>query len=232
MSLSRRGFLMSVGSGVLAASAPALVKAASAAAEAYSLPKLGYSYDALAPVISAETMELHHSKHAAGYARNLNKLIPGSVFDGKSLEDVIKTAASDRAKHQTVLNNAGQHWNHSEFWKMLVPGGSGMPGSLEKAIKSDFGSYDAFREEFIAVSGSQFGSGWGWLAADASGKLVVMSTPNGENPLVHDMVPLLGIDVWEHAYYVDYRNRRKDYIAATLDNLVNWDYVAARLANA
>ncbi|WP_170754396.1 superoxide dismutase [Ruegeria lacuscaerulensis] len=231
MTLSRRGFLASAGSGLLVAATPALARSVSAG-EAYSLPSLDYSYYALEPVIGAETMELHHSKHAAGYARNLNKLIPGTSLEGQSLESIIKTAAADRGKYQTVLNSAGQHWNHSEFWKMLVPGGTGVPGALKKKIEGDFGSFEAFREQFINVSSKQFGSGWGWLAVDTSGKLVVLSTPNGENPLVHDMFPLLGVDVWEHAYYVDYRNRRKEYIAAVVDGIVNWEYVDARLSNA
>lgn len=231
MTLTRRNFLTTTGSGVLVAAAPTLARA-TAAKEAFYLPKLDYAYDALSPVIGAETMELHHSKHAAGYARNLNKLIPGSALEGKSLEDIVKAAAADRGQYQTVLNNAGQHWNHSEFWKMMTPGGTGMPGALKAAIDASFGSYEAFRDTFIKTAGAQFGSGWGWLAMDKTGKLVVMSTPNGENPLVHDMVPLLGVDVWEHAYYVDYRNRRKDYIAAFIDNVVNWDYVAARMAAA
>ncbi|WP_170771777.1 superoxide dismutase [Ruegeria lacuscaerulensis] len=231
MSLTRRGFLASAGSGLLVAAAPAFAKKANAA-EIYTLPSLDYSHSALEPVIGAETMELHHGKHAAGYARNLNKLIPGTSLEGQSLEDIIKTAAADRGTYQTVLNNAGQHWNHTEFWKMLVPGGTGVPGSLQKKIESDFGSFEEFREQLVNVSSKQFGSGWGWLAIDNSGKLVVLSTPNGENPLVHDMVPLLGIDVWEHAYYVDYRNRRKEYVAAVVDSIVNWEYVNARLANA
>ncbi|WP_350333083.1 superoxide dismutase [Coralliovum pocilloporae] len=231
MTMSRRKFLTATGAGLLIAGAPSFTHRA-LAGEAFSLPKLDYSYDALSPVIGAETMELHHSKHAASYARNLNKLIPGSKLDGLSLEEIVKAAAADRGKYQVVLNNAGQHWNHSEFWKMMTPRGTGMPGSLEKAIKADFGSFEAFRDQFIKVSGGQFGSGWGWLSINKSGKLVVTSTPNGENPLVDDMMPLLGVDVWEHAYYVDYRNRRKEYIAAFVDKLVNWDYVASRMARA
>jgi len=199
---------------------------------AFELPALPYAHDALAPVMSAETLEFHHDKHHNAYVVNGNKLLEGSGLEGKSLEEVVVASYGDSAK-AGLFNNAAQHWNHIEFWKMMKKNGGGnLPGELEKKIVEDFGSVDAFKEAFVQAGVTQFGSGWCWLAMDKSGKLVVTKTPNAENPLVHGQTPLLGCDVWEHSYYIDYRNARPDYVKAFLDSLVNWEYVAERFSKA
>jgi Fe-Mn family superoxide dismutase len=199
---------------------------------AFELPALPYAHDALAPVMSAETLEFHHDKHHNAYVVNGNKLLEGSGLEGKSLEEVVVASYGDAAK-AGLFNNAAQHWNHIEFWQMMKKNGGGnIPGELEKKIVEDFGSVDAFKEAFIQAGVTQFGSGWCWLAMDKSGKLVVTKTPNAENPLVHGQTPLLGCDVWEHSYYIDYRNARPDYVKAFLDSLVNWEYVAERFSKA
>ena len=199
---------------------------------ALELPALPYAYDALAPVMSAETLEFHHDKHHNAYVVNGNKLLEGSGLEGKSLEEVVVASYGDAAK-AGLFNNAAQHWNHIEFWKMMKKNGGGnIPGELEKKIVEDFGSVDAFKEAFIQAGVTQFGSGWCWLALDKSGKLVVTKTPNAENPLVHGQTPLLGCDVWEHSYYIDYRNARPDYVKAFINDLVNWEYVAERFSKA
>jgi Fe-Mn family superoxide dismutase len=195
----------------------------------FSLPDLPYSYDALAPYMSRETLEFHHDKHHKAYVDNGNKLLAGSEWEGKSLEEVVKGSFG---KNAGLFNNAGQHYNHNHFWKWMKPSGGGkIPGKLEKQIVSDLGSVDKMKEDFIQAGVGQFGSGWCWLALKG-GKIVVMKTPNGENPLVHGAIPILGCDVWEHSYYIDYRNRRPDYLKAFVDNLVNWEYVAEMLAAA
>ena len=187
----------------------------------FTLPDLPYPYDALQPYMSRETLEFHHDKHHAAYVNTGNNLLKGSEFEGKSLEEVVK---GSYGKNQALFNNAGQHYNHLHFWQWMKPNGGGaIPGKLERKIKEDLGGVDKFKEDFIAAGVGQFGSGWAWLAAKG-GKLVIMKTPNGENPLVHDALPVLGCDVWEHSYYIDYRNRRPDYLKAFLENLVNWEY--------
>ncbi|MBA8821237.1 superoxide dismutase [Ochrobactrum sp. P6BS-III] len=190
---------------------------------AFELPALPYDYEALAPFMSRETLELHHDKHHQAYVTNGNKLLEGSGLEGKSLEDVVKESYG---KNQGLFNNAGQHYNHIHFWKWMKKGGGGtkLPGKLEKAIESDLGGYAKFREDFIAAGVGQFGSGWAWLSVK-NGKLEISKTPNGENPLVHGAKPILGVDVWEHSYYVDYRNLRPKYLEAFVDSLINWDYV-------
>jgi superoxide dismutase, Fe-Mn family len=190
---------------------------------AFELPDLPYSYDALAPYMSAETLEFHHDKHHLTYVNTGNKLLEGSGLEGKSVEEVVKGAYG---KNQGLFNNAGQHFNHIHFWNWMRPNGGGnrVPERVMKAIESDIGSFDKFREDFINAGVTQFGSGWCWLAVK-DGKLEVMKTPNGENPLVHGGTPILGCDVWEHSYYIDYRNRRPDYLAAWVDHLINWEYV-------
>lgn len=199
---------------------------------ALELPALPYAYDALAPVMSAETLEFHHDKHHNAYVVNGNKLLEGSGLEGKSLEEIVVASYGDAAK-AGLFNNAAQHWNHIEFWQMMKKNGGGnIPGELEKKIVEDFGSVDAFKEAFIQAGVTQFGSGWCWLALDKSGKLVVTKTPNAENPLVHGQTPLLGCDVWEHSYYIDYRNARPDYVKAFINGLVNWEYVAERFSKA
>ena len=198
---------------------------------AFELPDLPYDYEALAPYMSAKTLHLHHDKHHQAYVTNLNNLIEGTEFAGKSLEDIVTGSYGDAAK-QGIFNNAGQHWNHNLFWRIMRKGGGGSPGGeLAKRIDDAFGSFDAFKEQFKTAGVTQFGSGWAWLAVQDD-QLKVLKTPNGENPLVHGMRPILGVDVWEHAYYVDYENRRPEYLAAFLNNLVNWDEVEAELHKA
>ncbi len=189
----------------------------------FQLPDLPYPKDALAPYMSAETLDFHHGKHHAAYVAKLNAAIEGTAHAGKSLEDVIRSAKGG------LFDNAAQHYNHSFFWKCLTPGGGGAPGGdLGAAIDRDFGSYETFRAEFAQTCAGQFGSGWGWLV-HKDGKLSVMSTANADLPLVHGASALLTIDVWEHAYYIDYRNARPKFIETILDSLVNWDFVAANL---
>ncbi|MFN0262813.1 superoxide dismutase [Tepidamorphus sp. 3E244] len=190
---------------------------------AFELPDLPYAYDALSPYMSAETLEFHHDKHHNTYVETGNKLLEESDLKGKSLEEVVK---GSHGKNQPLFNNAAQHYNHLHFWNWMKPNGGGdsLPGSLEKAVTSDIGSFDEFRGQFIEAGKGQFGSGWCWLAVKG-GKLKIMKTPNGENPLVNGATPILGCDVWEHSYYIDYRNRRPDYLAAFVDHLINWEYV-------
>ena len=198
---------------------------------AFELPDLPYDYEALAPYMSAKTLHLHHDKHHQAYVTNLNNLIEGTEFAGKSLEDIVTGSYGDAAK-QGIFNNAGQHWNHNLFWRIMKKGGGGNPGGeLAKRIDDAFGSFESFKEQFKTAGVTQFGSGWAWLAVQGD-QLKVMKTPNGENPLVHGMRPILGVDVWEHSYYVDYENRRPESVAAFRNNLVNWDEVEAELHKA
>lgn len=198
---------------------------------AFTLPELPYAHDALAPYMGKETLELHHGKHHQAYVTNLNNLIAGSELEGKSLEEVVKASYGDASK-AGIFNNAGQHWNHNLFWRIMKKGGGGKPGGeLAKRIDHDFGGLEKLAEQFKTAAVTQFGSGWAWLSVDGD-KLKVTKTPNGENPLVHGMKPILGIDVWEHAYYLDYRNRRPDYVSAFLGNLVSWDEVEAEMTKA
>ena len=188
----------------------------------FSLPELPYAYDALQPYMSAETLEYHHDKHHQTYVTTGNKLLEGSEFEGKSLEEIVKGAYG---VNQALFNNAGQHFNHLHFWNWMKPdGGGAIPGALEKKITEDLGGVDKMKEDLIQAGVTQFGSGWAWIAVK-NGKLEIMKTPNGESPLVHGAKPILGVDVWEHSYYIDYRNRRPDYLKAFIDNLVNWEYV-------
>ena len=191
---------------------------------AFTLPDLPYSYDALAPYMSRETLEYHHDKHHKAYVDNGNKLLAGTEWEGKSLEEIVKGSFG---KNPGLFNNAGQHYNHIHFWKWMKPNGGGdkLPGALEKQITSDLGGVAKFKEDFAQAGVTQFGSGWAWLALK-DGKLAILKSANGENPLVQGATPLLGVDVWEHSYYIDYRNRRPDYLKAFVDHLVNWDYVA------
>jgi superoxide dismutase, Fe-Mn family len=190
---------------------------------ALELPALPYAYDALAPYMSKETLEYHHDKHHQAYVTTGNNLLKGGDLENKSLEEIVKGSFN---KNAPLFNNAAQHYNHLHFWKWMKPGGGGdkIPGALQKKIESDLGGVAKMREDFSAAGMGQFGSGWAWIAVK-DGKLAIMKTPNGENPLVHGATPILGCDVWEHSYYIDYRNRRADYLKAFLDSLVNWDYV-------
>ncbi|WP_282015156.1 superoxide dismutase [Marinifilum flexuosum] len=196
---------------------------------AFELPKLAYSYDALEPHIDARTMEIHHSKHHAGYTNNLNAAIAGTDLEGKSIEDIL----ANISKHSVaVRNNGGGFYNHDLFWKVMSPNGGGKPvGDLLTAIEKDFGSFDAFKEEFSKAAATRFGSGWAWLVKHADGKLVVTSTANQDNPLmdVADVkgTPILGLDVWEHAYYLKFQNRRPDYISVFWE-VINWEEVVKR----
>jgi Fe-Mn family superoxide dismutase len=190
---------------------------------AFELPPLPYDYDALQPYMSRETLEFHHDKHHQAYVTAGNNLLKDSGLDGKSLTKVVKASYG---KNQPLFNNAGQHYNHLHFWQWMKKGGGGksLPGRLQKAVDSDLGGYDKLRTDFIQAGVGQFGSGWAWIAFK-DGKLTIMKTPNGENPLVHGGRPLLGCDVWEHSYYIDYRNARPKYLEAWFDNLVNWEHV-------
>ncbi len=198
---------------------------------AHQLPALPYDLDALEPHISRSTLEFHHGKHHAAYVANLNKAIEGSELEGKSLEEVITAVAGD-ANKAGIFNNAAQVWNHSFYWQCMKPGGGGAPsGALADKINADFGSFEKFVEAFKTAGATQFGSGWAWLILE-NGQLKVTKTPNADLPLAHGQKALLTMDVWEHAYYLDYQNRRPDYISTFLDKLVNWDFVAANLASA
>ncbi|EJF84070.1 superoxide dismutase [Mn] [Bartonella elizabethae Re6043vi] len=190
---------------------------------AFELAALPYDYDALAPYMSRETLEYHHDKHHLAYLTNTNNLIKDAGLENESLEEIVKKSFG---KNVGLFNNAAQYYNHNHFWNWMKKDGGGqkLPEKLAKAIESDLGGYDKFRTDFIATAGAQFGSGWAWVAVK-DGKLEIMKTPNGENPLVHDAQPILGVDVWEHSYYIDYRNARPKYLEAFVDHLINWDYV-------
>ena len=198
---------------------------------AHQLPELPYSLDALEPHISRNTLEFHYGKHHAGYVTNLNNLVTGTDLEAKTLDDTILAVAGDASK-AGIFNNAAQVWNHTFYWQGMKPNGGGQPtGALAARIDADFGSFDAFKEQFKAAGATQFGSGWAWLVLD-NGVLKITKTPNADLPLAHGQKALLTMDVWEHAYYLDYQNRRPDYMTTFLDKLVNWDFVAANLAAA
>jgi Fe-Mn family superoxide dismutase len=200
---------------------------------AFELPNLPYAHDALASKhMSQETLELHHGKHHNGYVTTLNSLTEGTPLADKPLEDVVKETFG-KPDQKKIFNQAGQHWNHVLFWQAISPkgGGDALPGKLEAKIREDFGSLDAFKEAFKQAGATHFGSGWAWLVLK-DGKLTVYSTPNAENPLAHGDHALLGCDVWEHSYYLDFRNRKPDYVQNFLDNLVNWEFVESRLMQA
>tara|TARA_B100000676_G_scaffold279761_1_gene303355 strand:+ start:66 stop:659 length:594 start_codon:yes stop_codon:yes gene_type:complete len=190
----------------------------------FELPKLDYSNDSLAPIMSEETLDLHHGKHHQTYITNLNNFIKDTEMSSMSLEDIIIKSSKDKNKIG-IFNNASQHWNHNLFWKCMKPNGGGlMPPRLEKKIVEDFGSLDQFKKEFVQAGITQFGSGWCWLSLKDE-KLIVTKTANAANPLIEDMKPILGCDVWEHSYYIDYRNKRPDYLNNFFDKLINWEYV-------
>ena len=196
----------------------------------FKLPDLPYAYDALQPYMSAETLQFHHDKHHQAYVDTGNKLLQGSGLESKSLEEIVKAAYAN--KNQGLINNAGQHYNHTHFWNWMKKGGGGnkLPGKLEKLVQ-DYGGFDKMRSDFINAGVTQFGSGWAWLAI-RDGKLEVAKTPNGENPLMHGAQPILGCDVWEHSYYIDHRNARPKYLEAWFDNLINWDHVESMIDQA
>ncbi|HOF04696.1 MAG TPA: superoxide dismutase [Syntrophales bacterium] len=195
---------------------------------AITLPELPYGRDALTPYISADTLEFHHGKHHRTYVDNANKLLAGTALENASPEDIIRKTAGDPAQ-AGIFNNVAQAWNHSFYWQGIKPGGGGAPaGKIAALISSAWGGYDKFAEELKNAGLTQFGSGWAWLVLDG-GALKIVKTANADNPLARGMKPLLTIDVWEHAYYLDYQNRRADYLAAVIDKLINWDFVNANL---
>ncbi len=194
----------------------------------HELPKLDYSKDALSPIMSEETLDLHHGKHHQTYITNLNNFIKDTDMENMSLENIIINSSKDSSK-VGIFNNASQHWNHNLFWKCMMPNGGGnIPSKLEKRIITDFGSVDEFKKEFKNAGITQFGSGWCWLSI-SNGKLVVTKTANAENPLIKNMKPILGCDVWEHSYYIDYRNKRPEYLDKFIENLINWEFVESLL---
>lgn len=194
---------------------------------AYSLPELPYAYDALEPNFDARTMEIHHTKHHQGYTNNVNAALEGHAFADLEIEEVLgRINEVPEEKKQAVINNGGGYANHKLFWTILSPNGGGQPtGGLADAITATFGSFDAFKEAFAKAAATRFGSGWAWLSVDGGGNLKLHSTPNQDSPLMDGLTPILGLDVWEHAYYLNYQNRRPDYISAFW-NVVNWDQVS------
>ena len=199
---------------------------------AFELPDLPYAHDALAAGgMSKETLEYHHDLHHKAYVDNGNKLIDGTEWAGKTLEQIITgTYNASSVAQSGIFNNISQLWNHNQFWEMMGPSGRDMPGELESRLKDAFGSVDKFKADFAAAGAGQFGSGWCWLVAEKDGTLKVTKTENGVNPLCFGQTALLGCDVWEHSYYIDFRNKRPAYLSNFLENLVNWENVASRLA--
>ena len=198
---------------------------------AFELPPLPYPKDGLEPHMSSRTLEFHHGKHHATYVATLNKLVENTPFASQPLEEIIRATAKDESKVQ-IFNNAAQSWNHTFFWNCMRPRGGGQPsGDVLKAIEQAFGGFDKFKQQFKEAAVSQFGSGWAWLVLDG-GTLKVPKTPNAVDPLAQGQTALLTCDVWEHAYYLDYQNRRPDFVQTFLDNLVNWEFVAKNLAKA
>lgn len=196
---------------------------------AITLPDLPYEKDALEPAISARTLEFHHDKHHHAYVAKLNELIRGTSLEGEDLEAIIMKTAIDTGR-QTIFNNAAQVWNHTFYWNCMKPGGGGKPmGEIASRINTDLGGFEDFANEFKNAGTTQFGSGWAWLVVD-NGKLKITKTPNADNPLTKNQRPLLTVDVWEHAYYLDYQNRRADYINTFIEKLINWDFVNANLS--
>jgi len=197
---------------------------------AITLPKLPYAQDALEPLISSRTLDFHHGKHHNAYVENTNKMIEGTALAKADLETIIDATFGDKAK-SGLFNNAAQAWNHSFYWKCMKPGGGGVPtGAILKKIDTAFGGYEKFVEAFKAAGATQFGSGWAWLVL-RSNKLEIIKTANADTPVAHGLKPLLTVDVWEHAYYLDYQNRRPIYLGAFVDKLINWDFVNANLGS-
>jgi Fe-Mn family superoxide dismutase len=198
---------------------------------AFDLPDMPYAHDALAGLgMSAETMEFHHDLHHKAYVDNGSKLIVGTEWENANLEDIVTgTYAAGSVAQNGIFNNASQHWNHMQFWEMMSPSGAAMPSELEAALTDSFGSVDAFKTAFSAAGAGQFGAGWCWLVKNANGGLEVTKTENGVNPLCFGQTALLGCDVWEHSYYIDFRNKRPVYLSNFLDKLVNWENVASRM---
>ena len=195
----------------------------------FSLPPLPYDEGALAPAISSDTLAVHHGAHHKTYVEKTNKLVEKKGLQGKTLLEVVKRGFANK-EDPGLFNNSAQAWNHTFYWHSMTPGGGGQPrGALKAAIEKDFGGFDAFKKEFAKAAAEQFGSGWAWLVADGP-KLKIMATGNADTPIVHNVTPLLTIDVWEHAYYLDYKNKRPDYIAAWMDKVANWSFAADNFA--
>ena len=227
--VNRREFIARSAVGAAALAAAGVIGFPSAArADEIVLPKLPYAENALEPYISARTISFHYGKHHAGYVKNTNKLIKGTPFEKESLEKII-VATVDKPDQVNLFNNAAQVWNHTFYWNSMKPSGGAPGGALLKQIEADFGSLDKLREEFLKTAVSQFGSGWGWLVVDG-GKLKVIKTGNADTPIAHGLKPILTIDVWEHAYYLDYQNLRAKYVKGLLDHLMNWDFAAKNFA--
>ncbi len=226
----RRRFLLGLGLGGAALAAPSILRAQTAAPPKFPQPALPYEYPALAPVIGAQTVELHYARHHAGQYATMNRLIVGRRYESmNSLVQIVQQSSLVPAD-AAVFNNAGQALNHDIYWPQFTPGGPKEPsGALKAKIDSDLGGFDKMKTDLIALSAGIFGSGWGWIAQDGAGKLVLMATLNGDNPVTKNHTPILGIDVWEHAYYLDWQNRRADHVKAVLDDLVNWSVVGERV---
>lgn len=237
MELSRRNFCQSIAVATVAVATPLPSYAITTSKKdttmtTITLPDLPYAKNALEPHISATTLDIHHGKHHNAYVVNLNKLIEGTDLAGKSLEEIV-LASAGKADKVGIFNNAAQVWNHTFYWNSMKPAGGGKPtGELADKIVADFGSYDAFVEAFKTAGATQFGSGWAWLVLAKDGTLKVTKTGNAELPLTEGHTPLMTMDVWEHAYYVDYQNRRPDYISTFVEKLVNWDFAASNYAAA
>jgi Fe-Mn family superoxide dismutase len=225
---NRREFVGLAGSAVMAAAAIGVTGRA-AAAPAHEVPGLPYAENALEPIVSARTVSFHYGKHHQGYAATLKRLVAGTEYDGMALADLIGASAG-KTERTAVFNNAAQVWNHTFYWNSLAPKPASAPsGTLRAALDAAFGDVDGFRKEFAAAAMGQFGSGWAWLVADDGGALKITKTANAETPITQGLKPLLVVDVWEHAYYLDYQNRRADYVSAVLGKLVNWEFAAANL---
>jgi Fe-Mn family superoxide dismutase len=223
---SRRTFLTFLAAGAAGLAAPSLVRAQAAR---FVQPPLGYDGAALSPVIGERTVELHYGRHHAGYYTALNRLVQGRMYESMSLIDIVKRSTLI-VEDQPILNQAGQAYNHELYWEQFKPGGANAPtGALLAKIDSDLGGLAKMKTDLQAASVGVFGSGWGWLVQNPDGKLAIVTTPGGNNPIGRNQTPLIGIDVWEHAYYLDYENRRADHVKAVLDYLVNWDVVASRM---
>lgn len=208
---------------------PAPVQSANGTPEVHALPPLPYGLNALEPVISAATLSVHHGKHHQAYVDKLNELVAGTAFAGLTLEDLILRTAG-KPEHTGIFNNAAQAWNHAFYWRCLRPvGNESIPGVLSKMIRESFGDAQALKGEFAKAAIEQFGSGWAWMVLDGA-KLRIVRTGNANDPLAHHLRPLLALDVWEHAYYLDYQNRRADHVHAVLDKLINWEFAASNLA--
>jgi superoxide dismutase, Fe-Mn family len=227
--LTRRSLLAGISSGIALTAALGLAAPSiSRAAAPFKQPPLPFGEEALAPAISARTVGLHYGKHHAGYYKTLNDIAPGTPYADMALEDVVKASRGKEADKK-VFNNAGQAWNHEFYWDQFKPGGAKAPSAaLLEAIEKDLGGLEKFKTDFVAAAGGVFGSGWAWLVEDG-GKLSLMRTPGGDSPFAQGKKTLLGVDVWEHAYYLDYENRRAEHVKAVLDNIVNWDVVAERM---